>query len=223
MMQFSRKLHDKKVMIEHEHHALAKVISSMNGVTLKTYLGRKIEEDARKLQQDVGAMLNRRGQLFLEIMYVGIFLCILFTILIIANISFKGVNATVQNQSTFTNASKQTLNTLATSYAPQWDYLGLFVFGGLWLFLLISTYFLDTHPLFFIVMLLAMSATFVVLMVISNTFHSLATQSDPITTSSANDFPAMLWLIDHLLEVGILVFFTCTITLYAKPSRGGGI
>jgi hypothetical protein len=35
--------------------------------------------------------------------------------------------------------------------------------------------------------------------------------------------PNIVWFMSHILEAFILVFVTCCITLYAKPSSGGGV
>lgn len=213
---------NKMVYLDEDTHRMAKSIAGLQGLSLKKYFGKKVEEDikAQPMKLHIDLNFNRRGQLFVEVIVVFALLFAFAIALIYVNMAFKGVNQATQANSQWSPGSKEMLNNMANNYGSVWDGLLIFLFGGFWLFFLVSTYYLDAHPIFFVIMLLIMVASFVVMMILSNAYSTII-NGETQTALSAQSFPMTNWLISHYLEMGIMIFVTCMMTLYAKPKAGG--
>lgn len=101
-----------------------------------------------------------------------------------------------------------------------YDTAGMLFFLGVWIFLLFSSYFIDTHPIFFVLSLFLMIFCFIVIVNIGYAFQIIS--SDSYLTSVNVLFPKLVFINNHLFETMILVFFTCAIAMFAKKDRGAG-
>lgn len=93
-------------------------------------------------------------------------------------------------------------------------------FLGVWIFLLISSYYIDTHPIFFVLSLFLMIFCFVVIVNVGYAFQMISSNTN--LQDAILVFPKTYFINQHLFETGILVFFTCGIAMFAKRDRAGG-
>jgi hypothetical protein len=160
-----------------------------------------------------------RGQLALDILVM----CLVMFGLAIVFIYISKLNTDVTTPLIAANSTgtqgTQMLTQQRDGFAPLWDNLGIFIFGLVWVFLLISSYYINTSPIFFIVMVILMIGSFIVIMILANAFDSLS--QDQNFAAGAATFPKVTWLMYHLLEAAIVVVITCGIALYAKKDTGG--
>jgi len=73
---------------------------------------------------------------------------------------------------------------------------------------------LYTHPIFFIITIILIVSMFLVAMLLSNVYEEL--MDDTELSASANEFPYMSWVNDHLVELIIGVAFLISILLFLK-------
>lgn len=160
----------------------------------------------------------RKGNLAIDM----ILACVVLFGLAIVFIFASKVNNDILTPLIDTNATgtqgTAMLQNQRTIYPGLWDNLGILIFGLIWVFLLVSSYYINTSPVFFIVMVVLMIGAFIVIMSLSNAFDSIAQNADFATY--ALTFPKMYWLMYHLLETIIVVIITCGIALYAKKDTG---
>lgn len=108
-------------------------------------------------------------------------------------------------------------NTTAALYVP-WDYAFLLLAVGMMLSVIISSYFIDSHPVFFFITLIVFLIAMTIAPLLSNVYNGFignyqgfdASQKLPITTFIIQNYPLYL----------LAVFAGTGISLYAKFARG---
>lgn len=157
---------------------------------------------------------SKKGNLIVE----GLTILIVITIFAIAGIFghqvFTELNDEIQNDSTMSTTAKETSGDLQTLF-PDWvDNTFLFIFIMLIIFVIVSVFLIDTHPIFFAITVLLMIALFVATIFIGNAYNDLA--SDSTVASYANDMGFMGWVMQHIAETMIGVIFMTGILLFVK-------
>jgi len=157
---------------------------------------------------------NKRGQTVFDTIMVIIVLFILALAAIIGSIVFSGVNDDVQADTTLSNQTKTTMSTINDNYTNWFDaaILGALIF--FWALLLITSFLIDTHPVFFIVTVLLLMAVFVVSMIISNAYVEITTDSD--MSAFSVQFPLTNFIMNNLLIIIIVIGLSTGVALYAK-------
>jgi len=160
----------------------------------------------------------RKGNLALDLMLMCF---VLFGIVIVLIYAAK-LNNDILTPLVATNATgaqgTAILQNQLSIYPSLWDNLGILIFGLIWVFLLVSSYYINTSPIFFIVMIVLMIGAFIVIMTLANAYDSLAENTDFATYAAV--FPKLNWLMYHLVETVVVVLITCGIALYAKKDTG---
>jgi hypothetical protein len=116
------------------------------------------------------------------------------------------------------NESLASLDVVSEQFPSVFDGAILFIFIGLWAFALISAFFIDTHPVFFIFAVLLMVAVFVVAAIIGNVGGELL--SEDVFSGVSGEFPITLWLLNHFFMVFLVVGFSVLLVMFGK-GRGG--
>lgn len=124
----------------------------------------------------------------------------------------QNVNDDIQADASFNAEAKASLQTVADHYATNWDAIFAMTVVLLWVFLLVTAFFVDTHPIFFIITAILLIALFVTVPIIANAYMDYADE----TTVYSADFPVMNWVFSHLVIVIIVMAFSAGVVLYAK-------
>lgn len=163
-----------------------------------------------------------RGQLAIDLLYAVIVLATVgIGIFFIVKV-YSGMNSNMQELDTLSTDSKVMLAANSGGYGSLWDGLLVLAYGLVWVFLLVSSYFVNSHPIFLVFTLLILIFIFIVVMVIGNVYQAVA--DSPQLVSESSQFPMTLWIYTHLLEMSIVEAFTCLIALFARsPTSGGGV
>ena len=161
-----------------------------------------------------------KGQLAVDLIVMAI---VIFGISVVY-IYKSGLNNSIVTpliaQNATGNQGTQMLTSQRDNFAPLWDNLVIFIFALLWVFLLVSSYYINTSPIFFIIMVILMVGAFIVIMFLGNVFDTL--NQGGTFASNATSFPKTVWLNYHILEVMVVVGVTSGIALYAKREGTGG-
>jgi len=124
------------------------------------------------------------------------------------------IDTDIQADPDLHNESKEVTGDLLTKYPSLMDNLFMFAFVLLTIFVIISVFLLDTHPIFFIVTVLLLMGLFTAGLLLANAFDDIATDDSVVAYS--NQFPYISWLMGHLLEMFIAVGFIITVVLFIK-------
>jgi len=143
---------------------------------------------------------------------------IIITVLAISSIYgmkvFDDINTDIQNDADLGNNSKELSSSLYDKYPSLFDSAILMAFILLTLFVVISVFLLDTHPVFFIVSVVLLLMVFLVTTLLANVYDDLMLDDD--FSPYANEFPYTTWIMQNLLELSIAIGFIVLIVLFIK-------
>jgi hypothetical protein len=165
-------------------------------------------------------LLNKKGNVVVSLIIIAF---TIFTVAIATLTLQKPLDEITQdilNDASSTEEAKQIIDSQQQNFQTSWDGMIVFIFAMLWLFGLISSFFIDSHPVFFILGLLMILIAFYVLGILGNEF--LVFISDPdISNYAQEDYPMTLFLMSYIVEIGIIMGFSFMVALYAKFRSGG--
>jgi hypothetical protein len=154
-----------------------------------------------------------------DILLVIIILFTLAVVTVMGNYVLSMVNDDVQSDGEMSNLSRESLDSLNTRYPETMDSNFAIVLVLFWIFLLISSFLIDTHPIFFIISVILLLLAFIVAMVISNTYQDVGSDTD--IAPFADNFPIINFVMGNLLLVVIAIGFSVVIVLYGKNKWSG--
>lgn len=82
------------------------------------------------------------------------------------------------------------------------------------LFQIITSFFVDTHPIFFGINTVLLVCALVGMLIIGNVYADVFTGNE--FSTYANEFPKLGYLMTHVLEISIALGFMTLLTLFAK-------
>lgn len=128
--------------------------------------------------------------------------------------AFTEVNDDIQSDSTLSTEAKALSNDLHTKYTPLLDNLFIFALVLFTITLIISVFMIDTHPIFFMANLIILVFVFIVIMLLGNAYDDVMLDAE--LSLSANSFPYMAWIMQHIMLVGLGVGSLMMISLFIK-------
>lgn len=157
---------------------------------------------------------NKKGNVVIEGITIVILMFVLAVIGIFSAYTYDQLNTDLQADTEMAEISKTTTQGLYDKHSPLMDNLFMFAFVLFVLFVIVSAFVIDTHPIFFFVSIILLIGVFVVAGIMANTFDDI--MMDPEISSYANEFTYASWVMSHLLELMITVVFMITIVLFIK-------
>lgn len=110
--------------------------------------------------------------------------------------------------------SKGYIEDLESDFPTIFDAAIIFLFIGMWMSVMITSFFLDTHPIFFVISLIAFVCILFGMIVIGNSYISLMSTDAFLTIESK--FPMSYWLISHWFMTAIFTGGSILIALFAR-------
>lgn len=157
---------------------------------------------------------GKRANVFFDTLIVIVVLFI-FSMVIIYGYSFlKEFNIDVQADSDVSAAMKNSLNDATTKY-PLWtDSAFLTVFILLWFVVIIASFLIDSHPVFFIIAIILLFLLLFIGLVLSNTFQEIT--GDIELSSFSASYPYTNFIMSHFVEFIIAIGISIALVLYGK-------
>jgi len=162
--------------------------------------------------------VNRRGQLFLDVIFAAAIILIASFIIVVGGFIYSNVNDGIQSSS-MSDESKATINQLNNKFVPIFDNIMFALVIGLWISLILSSIFIDASPIFMIVTIIGLVIAFVVIMIFANVYSEFSLANGDLSFF-ADEFVKISWIYDHFLQIFILMGFSATVALYMKPDGG---
>lgn len=157
--------------------------------------------------------LNKNGA-SLDFIFIIIFILIAAISIIVGATLMNAINSSFQNSTIMTNTSKTAVDDINNRFVNIWDYSFLFLIIGLYIALMVSAYFLDTSPIFFILSLIFSIIAFFVGAILNNVFFDVA--SSPGLSATANKFIIIPYVMDHFLPILVFYAISFMVVMYAK-------
>ena len=127
---------------------------------------------------------------------------------------FSNMNTDFQADLTGDTNAKNTMSAGLSSYTNWVDDAFLMILVLFSLFLIISVFFLDSHPIYFILVFIMLVGVFIVGIFLANTYNDLA--SDATLSTFANQLPKISYIMSHLVETIIVIMFMVSTAMYIK-------
>lgn len=161
---------------------------------------------------------NKKGNAVTDSLTVMIVLFIFGIMSITAYMTFDSINTDIQAAPDLNSNTKATSQNLYNNFAPTLDAAFLMAFVLFTIFAIVSVFFLDTHPVYFILAVILLFAVFIVGGFLANAWDDV--MSEDTLAPYANDFRASSFIMGHLLESlgGVVVLIL--IALFAKFRSG---
>ena len=107
---------------------------------------------------------------------------------------------------------------LHARYPAVFDTAYIIILIALWIGSIVSAFMIDTHPVFMGLSVLALIIVLIVPPILANTFEE--TFADETASGLTDSFPAMFFIMTHILEIAIFIGASVVIALYAKSKSG---
>ena len=99
--------------------------------------------------------------------------------------------------------AEEMMDEVTNRYPSMIDGLVLLIFLGMWIFGVASSYFSESHPFLFGLMMILVVFVIIAGMMLGNFYEELFEDDDLI--GLADDFPVTHWILTHLLIIGIVI------------------
>lgn len=151
-----------------------------------------------------------------DIPYVASMMFLLALTIIFGYLIMDNINDEVQNNDKIPSVAK-TANITTMEKFLIFDGVYLIVWAISLLGTLISAYFIETHPVFFVVFLILLIIILTALIPISNLMESIF--GDAHFTDAINNFPIIMFYITHFFKIITIHSFLIMYVLYAKVKQ----
>jgi hypothetical protein len=146
----------------------------------------------------------------------GIILIVLIALVIgimwISNF-FSEINNDVQGSNDISSDGKSIVSQQYGKFNIIWDNVILTLFICMWLASIISAYFIETHPIFFIITIILLCFLLFLSMIIGNAYE----ESIGDLSVQVASFPKAHFIMTHLLQLMIGIGISIGVALFAKP------
>jgi len=105
---------------------------------------------------------------------------------------------------------------VTTRYPKMIDGLALLIFLGMWIFGVAASYFSESHPFLFGMMLILVVFVIIAGMMLGNFYEELF--ADDELSDISDDFPVTHWILTHLLTIGIVI--ACSMAMFYFGGKG---
>lgn len=160
--------------------------------------------------------VGKKGMFVMDILFLILIVFILAVGFIVFRMLYHNLNGVVQGFDFVDSKVKDSANTM-DNY-KFWDGLFLIVFIIMVVSLWFSAWIIDTHPIFFIVLLIVMIAFTLLAMMFGNAFTDLMTGA----SLGETDFVIIPAIMNNFVPIIIIVGFVTGILLFAKMRNNAG-
>lgn len=157
---------------------------------------------------------RKKGQFGTDLLVWILALFVLGIVLIVGNMINNDLTTELVADDDISNTSKTMLQEQEAAYSNWGDNVFIMVLILFWAFLIITSFYIDTNPIFFFISVVLMVGVLLVGGLISNTYEDIT--EDDLLSTFANDFPKINWVMENLLLVLIVIGLSTALSLYAK-------
>jgi uncharacterized membrane-anchored protein len=157
---------------------------------------------------------NKRGNAIVDTALIVAILFVLALVWIIGSYVQGQLNTELQASDDINADGKAIMQQTTDSAYKVLDGAILFMLIIFWILAIVSSFMIDSHPIFFILSVILLIVVFGVVIALGNAFHDIFTNE--ITGQEAK-FPFTFFIFNHLLPIFIVVGFSILVVMVAKP------
>ena len=157
-----------------------------------------------------------------QIQQIAFFLILVFTIIFVLLLSkyiLVQFNDALEDDGLHTTESRQALIDMNVAF-PTFDNMILVVLVLLSIGLIITSFFIPTHPIFMVINVFGIFFLAFLGMLLSNMYADIITES-PELASVSGTFPKLEFVMNQLPWIAVILVFLVTIIQYSKFRREG--
>ena len=159
---------------------------------------------------------DKHGDIISIALFVGFVFAMIISIVVLTKI-FNSVSTTLKATDIIANDTKAVtqITKVETSFVPLVSNIFLFIFFGSIFGIIISSFFINTHPGFFIFFLIATIIVIVITAIISNVITSFGESAELVSTW--NLYPGIQAIVNNLPLIILVVAIIVAVILFARP------
>lgn len=157
---------------------------------------------------------HKKAFVVLDIILVIVILFVFGFVALIAYNFLKDVNTDMQADSSLNENAKGTIGTLSNNYPSLFDKLFITAMALFWGMLLLTVYFIESHPSFMIFTLILLVFVLFIGAILANAFAEFG--NDVENSSSYQQFPMTKYVMEHLFIFILLIGISVLVVLYGK-------
>ena len=127
---------------------------------------------------------------------------------------FTEINNDIQAEPEFSTLTKDTVDNVHTRYPAIFDGGFIFIFAFLLIIALVTSFFLDANPIFFIISIVLLVICLVFGAFLSNVYQEL--MSDEELTTLTSVFPLTNWVMSNIIIIMVVEFILIGLVVYGK-------
>lgn len=163
---------------------------------------------------------RKRGSVVLDVL-IGAVLFLGFAMIMVFGYKILSeLNADLQADTDLSPSAKGASQSVTNNYPAFMDNAFLLLLVLFWIFILVTSFFIDTYPVFFVISLVLLVFVFVVGMNLANTYEEVMADDEMINYAAS--FPKTNWVMSHFLIIIMAIGFSAALALYANSKVGGG-
>ncbi len=163
--------------------------------------------------------MNQKGDISSLIITLIVILFIVGIVTLLFSKVFLDVTSQLKDMPQFSNRTVENLEFVESKTIPLLDYLFFFSFIAIAIGLIISSIFINTHPSFTIIFLVALGIAVVLAGIFANIYMRVGENSEMVTTY--NQFTLTQALMNHFPLIVFVIGVIVVIILYGKSGTGG--
>lgn len=157
---------------------------------------------------------HKKGNVFVDTAVLVVVLFIFAVVGLFSKYAFDEVKDDIDSTMNLSNTTQEFIDDYHGRFPAWMDGAVLFIVVMLWFMVIVASFFIDSHPLFFAISILVLAVVIFVGMSFSNVWDELASQ--PETSSIAADLPITNFVMSNLGLHTLIVGITIAFVLYAK-------
>lgn len=158
--------------------------------------------------------LHKKGNVIFDTLLVIVVLIVFSLVSILGYKIYSDFNTDLQADADINEYAKNMSSDMNTRYPSIFDGAFVLLFILLWVFIIVSSFMIDTHPIFFVCMLLLSVFVIIIAASLANSWNDVT--QDAEFASLLVDFPITVYIIQHYVLYVVMLMFTAMIALYAK-------
>jgi hypothetical protein len=157
---------------------------------------------------------NKRGNVIFDVLLVIVVLIVFSLVSVLGYKVYSDFNTDLQADADMNDYAKNMSAEMNTRYPSIMDGAFVLLFILLWVFIIVSSFLIDTHPIFFICTLLISVFVIIVAASLANTWNDIT--SDAEFSAILTSFPITVYIVHHYVMYVVLLMFTVMVSLFAK-------
>ena len=166
---------------------------------------------------------SRRAQTFLDVFVIAVILFVIATAFVLISMLQKNITTEMLADDDITASPEAVaaLSSFDAHFTTTLDTIMLVCFVLFWVFIIVSSLFVDANPVFLVISFLLLVIILISMGVMSNAYEEFISEGDVYTFAAG--FPKTNYIMQHLVMFCTFIAFSGIIAIYGKNFVGGGV